>query len=69
MPSPYPRPSRSRPAAPLLTFADVAEQLQVSPRTVRRLADAGALPVIRIGRAVRVAETDLAAYLRRARAR
>ena len=69
MPSPYPRPSRPPPAAPLLTFADVAEQLQVSPRTVRRLADAGALPVIRIGRAVRIAETDLAAYLRRARAR
>ena len=54
---------------PLLTFVDVAEQLQVSPRTVRRLADAGALPVIRIGRAVRIAAADLAAYLRRARAR
>ena len=54
---------------PLLTFVDVAEQLQVSPRTVRRLVDAGKLAVTRIGRAVRVAETDLAAYLRRARVR
>jgi excisionase family DNA binding protein len=63
MPSPYFRSSRPPPAAPLLTFADVAEQLQVSLRTVRRLVDAGELAVIRIGRAVRIDPRDLERFL------
>ena len=46
-------------ASRLLTIADTAERLNVSPRTVRRLIDAGQLPIIRIGRAVRIAEDDL----------
>ena len=38
----------------LLTVDDVAEVLQVSPRSVRRMVADGRLPVIRLGRAVRV---------------
>jgi excisionase family DNA binding protein len=63
MPSPYPRPSRPPSPARLLTYADVAERLRVSLRTVRRLADSGALPVIHIGRAVRVDPRDLERFL------
>jgi excisionase family DNA binding protein len=38
----------------LLTLHDVADRLQVSPRTVRRLIDKGELGSIRIGRCVRI---------------
>ena len=47
----------------LLTVADVAEILQVSPRTVRRIIAAERLPVIRLGRAVRVHPAALAALM------
>ena len=53
-----------RPAAPrLLTIRDVAERLQVSPRTIHRLVASGDLTVIRISRAVRVSEEALKAFL------
>jgi len=48
---------------PLLTFLQAADTLQVSIRSVRRLVDAGALPVIRIGRLVRIDPDDLAALI------
>jgi excisionase family DNA binding protein len=38
----------------LLTVRQVAENWQVSERTVRRMTEDGRLPVIRIGRAVRI---------------
>lgn len=47
----------------LLTVAQVAELLQVSPRTIRRLVAAGQLAVIRVGRAVRVHPSALAELL------
>ena len=43
----------------LRTIGDTAERLSVSPRTVRRLIDAGELPIIRIGRAIRIDDNDL----------
>lgn len=49
----------------LLTFADVARLLQVCPRTVERLAARGELPVVRIGRAPRVARAALLQWLER----
>ena len=49
----------------LLTVAQVAERCQVSPRSVRRWIDEGDLPVVRLGRSVRVSENDLAAFLNR----
>jgi excisionase family DNA binding protein len=53
------------PAQPLLTVAQVAEHCQVSPRSVRRWIDDGQMPVVRLGRSVRVSESDLAAFLSR----
>jgi excisionase family DNA binding protein len=43
----------------LLTRADVAQYLRVSDRTVSRLIRAGQLPAARIGRAVRIRQSDL----------
>lgn len=53
-----------RPAVPhLLTIKDVAERLQMSPRTIHRLVANGDLTVVRIGRAVRISEEALKAFL------
>ena len=47
----------------LLTVNDVAERLQLHPITVRRHIKAGKLRAVRVGRAVRVRESDLETYL------
>jgi excisionase family DNA binding protein len=52
-----------RPATKLFTIEEVAETLNVSSRTVRRLIESGALPVHRFGRLVRISGADLAAFL------
>jgi excisionase family DNA binding protein len=53
-----------RPVTKLRTIDETAELLNVSPRTVRRLIESGALPVHRLpGRLVRIADADLAAFL------
>jgi excisionase family DNA binding protein len=52
-----------RPITRLRTIDEAAELLNVSPRTVRRLIESGALPVHRLGRLVRIADPDLAAFL------
>jgi excisionase family DNA binding protein len=52
-----------RPASRLRTIQQTAELLNVSPRTVRRLIESGALPVHRLGRLVRIGDADLAAFL------
>jgi excisionase family DNA binding protein len=54
------------------TLDQVAEQLQVSRRTINRLAATGALPVIRLAPqsgSVRVAESDLRKFLEERRTR
>jgi excisionase family DNA binding protein len=48
----------------LLTVAAVADRLKVHPITVRRLIKAGRLPVVRVGRAVRVRASDVDAFAR-----
>jgi excisionase family DNA binding protein len=53
----------------LLTLAEVAEQLRVSVRTVRRLAVSGALPLVRLGGAVRIDPSDLATLIHTHKAR
>ena len=45
--------------ADLLTRAEVARYLSVSDRTVSRLMRTGKLPALRIGRAVRIRQSDL----------
>jgi len=47
----------------LLTLRQVADRLQVSMSTVRRLVDAGELRTVRIGRNLRVRPEDLKAYI------
>ena len=45
-----------RPDEVLLTVHQVAENWRVSVRTVRRMIADGRLPIIRLGRAVRIPE-------------
>jgi excisionase family DNA binding protein len=54
---------RARPLAKLRTINEAAELLNISPRTVRRFIESGALPVHRFGRLVRIADADLAVLL------
>lgn len=49
----------------LLTLGGAAAALSVSPRTVRRLLEAGELTPIRIGRSLRVSTADLQVYIDR----
>jgi excisionase family DNA binding protein len=49
----------------LLTPSQVCEALKVSESTFYRLAKRGAIPVVRIGRSLRVRATALDAYLRK----
>jgi excisionase family DNA binding protein len=51
----------------LLKVDDVAAALAVSRRTVWRLIADRRLPVRRVGRSVRVSDTDLRAFLERSR--
>jgi excisionase family DNA binding protein len=46
-----------------LTVRAVAEILNLSQRSVRRLIDDQKLPIHRFGHAVRIAETDLRAFI------
>jgi excisionase family DNA binding protein len=47
----------------LLAVDDVAEQLKVSTKTVRRWIERGELRVHHLGRQLRVADEDVAAFL------
>ncbi|MFB3075953.1 MAG: helix-turn-helix domain-containing protein [Candidatus Methylomirabilales bacterium] len=47
----------------LLTVPQVAEYLQVSVRLTWQLIELGKLPVVRIGRCVRLIPSDLDAYV------
>jgi excisionase family DNA binding protein len=47
----------------LLTPSEVADQLQVSLRTVRRLIDTGKISALRVGRLIRIRPAALEAYL------
>lgn len=47
----------------LLTLRQAAERLQVSMSTIRRRVDEGEIPVVRIGRNIRVRPEDLEEYI------
>jgi len=51
------------PRAPLLTAAEVGEILHISLRSVRRLVKDGKLPIVRVGRLVRIRPEALAALI------
>jgi excisionase family DNA binding protein len=48
---------------PLLTVAEAASLLHVSPRTLRRLTGSGALRALRVGRSVRLRVADIERFL------
>ncbi|MDO8307490.1 MAG: excisionase family DNA-binding protein [Actinomycetota bacterium] len=50
------RSARSR----LLTIEQAAEQLGVTPRMIRRLTGNRQLPFVKVGRLVRIRDTDIA---------
>lgn len=49
----------------LLSAEAVGELLSVSVRTVRRMIAAGEIPIVRIGRAVRIRRVDIEALIGR----
>lgn len=54
----------AEPRAPrMMTYAEVADVLGVSVRTVIRAVNSGALVATRIGRSTRIAVSDLRSYL------
>jgi excisionase family DNA binding protein len=58
----------SKPVLPVLyTVAEVADLLKVSIKTVRRWIDADELVAHRLGRQLRITESDLSAFLRQRR--
>jgi excisionase family DNA binding protein len=54
-------PNHNRPL--LVTIREAAEALRVSRATVYRMTQAGELPTVRIGTAVRISATALARYV------
>lgn len=55
----------STPASPYRTVAEVAGYLRISQRQVRRLIAQGDISATRFGRAVRIHERDMLAYVGR----
>ena len=55
--------TRVRPISKLRTIDEAAELFNTSTRTVRRLIESGALPVHRLGRAVRISDADISVFL------
>ncbi len=47
----------------LYSVSEVADHLKVSTKTVRRWIDTGDLRVHRLGRSIRISETDLGLFL------
>ncbi len=64
---PPPNESGGRARARLLSVKQVAEELNVSIKTIRRQIASGAMIAHRIGRSIRVSADDLAAYRNRRR--
>lgn len=52
-------------AAPLLDMQEAADQLRISLASIRRLIEKGDLRVARIGRLVRISQTELEAFVER----
>ncbi len=53
----------------LLTYSQAATHIAMSPRTVQKLIQTGALPAVRIGRSVRIDPADLAVMIETVKAR
>jgi excisionase family DNA binding protein len=56
--------ARSPTSAPtFVTIPETAARLKVSPKTVRRWIEHGTLKAHRFGKQIRIAESDLAAFI------
>ena len=55
------------PAIPFMSVSDIAKQLDVSEKTVRRLITGRVLKALRIGRNLRVTPEDFQSYLQSCR--
>ena len=60
-----PTPASSNTPSPFRTVAEVAGYLRISQRQVRRLISYGDISITRFGRAVRIHERDMLAYVGR----
>ena len=58
-----PSPAPAALMRPLLTVAEVGELLRLSPRSIRRLIADGRLPIVRLGRAIRIRPQDVEALV------
>jgi len=52
----------------ILTVEQVAQEMQVTPQTIRNWIDGGALPAAKVGRSFRIRRVDLDELLTRAQA-
>ena len=59
--------TRARPLTKLRTIDEIADLWGVSPRTVQRQIESGALRAHRIGRLVRISESDAEDFLKQNR--
>jgi excisionase family DNA binding protein len=62
-------PQSEDPATLLLTLGEAARLLRVCKRTVERMASAGDLPVVYVGRLPRIPRAELMRWLERATAK
>ncbi len=62
-----PEQRRSRSPARLLTIPEAAEQLSVSVRNIRHQIYLRRLPIVKVGRLVRIDERDLERFIERGR--
>lgn len=53
----------------LLTMEEAAERLSVSPRNIRHQIYLRRLPIVKVGRLVRIDERDLEAFIENSRVR
>ena len=51
----------------LLTLDEAAEELNLTPRSMRRLVNERRIAFVRMGRKIRISESDLAAFVEAAR--
>jgi excisionase family DNA binding protein len=58
---------RRRPPATLLTIEEAARRLSVSIRNIRHQIYLRKLPIVKVGRLVRIDERDLEAFIERGR--
>lgn len=65
--SPNPTAAPRRASTRLFTIQQVADETQVSVKTIRRRIDAGDLVAHRIGKSLRIAEDDFRAFLNKSR--